>query len=206
MSGFPIIATGPGRPREVFLDFSSSIGGPAARVQVVSDDAERVAAPPTSQERASLVRPKNLDKVDGDLDAYVLKRADRRQCVLMWMRVFTGLLIAAVLVGVIVILFRVNDTMSSATSELKPRVSLLMHTVDEASNQTLAALENVVGSTEDGSFLTSVTVPQLIGMVNSTSRTMARLEALLAHPTIQLALGGGAGNVGNLGVGNLGVG
>lgn len=54
--------------------------------------------------------------------------------------------IAAVQIGVIVIPFRVDDTMASATKELKPRVTTLMHTDDEASNQTLAAIDNIVGS------------------------------------------------------------
>ena len=102
--------------------------------------------------------------------------------------------IIALIIPLIIVAVTLMDTRSavnSASAALQPRVTLLMNSVDDAANTTKEMLDNVLGSTEDGSYLTRVTVPQLVEMVNSSSRTMNRLEKLLEHPQIQLALGGG---------------
>ena len=195
MSNYPIVAGGGRRQREIYLDFNGSIGGPAARVTVLPEAPEPPlppelhAAAPSTRESAPLVQQK-INRIE-DIDAYYLKHANRRA----WCRVLlvAGAVIA-IIVPIIIVSVMLMDTRSAvnnASAALQPRVTLLMNSVDDAANTTKEMLDNVLGSTEDGSYLTSVTVPQLVEMVNSSSRTMNRLEKLLEHPQIQLALGGG---------------
>lgn len=189
MSGLPIVNAGRHQPREILLNFGGSIGGPAARVTVVpTRDEETHAAPATSAESDRLVRPKGVK--DEDLPIFYMQRAETRNRVTTCAVVSTLLVIAIVFGGLGILLWQINTTVAKASATLQPRVNLLMDTVDTAANNTVQMLENVVGSTEDGSVLTSMTVPQLIAMVNSTTRTMMRLEQILAHPQIALALGG----------------
>ena len=195
MSNYPIVAGGGRRQREIYLDFNGSIGGPAARVTVLPEAPEPPlppelhAAAPSTRESAPLVQQK-INRIE-DMDEYYLKHANRRA----WCRVLlvAGAVIA-IIVPIIIVSVMLMDTRSAvnnASAALQPRVTLLMNSVDDAANTTKEMLDNVLGSTEDGSYLTSVTVPQLVEMVNSSSRTMSRLEKLLEHPQIQLALGGG---------------
>ena len=195
MSNYPIVAGGGRRQREIYLDFGESIGGPAARVTVLPDDPEVPlppelhAAAPSTRESAPLVQQK-MSKIE-DMDEYYCKQANRRS----WCKVLllAGAVIA-IIVPIIIVSVMLADTRSAvnnASAALQPRVTLLMNSVDDAANTTKEMRDNVLGSTEDGSYLTSVTVPQLVSMVNSSARTMSRLEKLLEHPQIQLALGGG---------------
>ena len=92
-------------------------------------------------------------------------------------------LVGTILAGAII-------TIKDAQKAVKPRINSLMNSIDDAANSTTQALENLLGSTEDAGMLTELSVPQLLEMVNSTARTVYRLESLLNHPTIQLALGG----------------
>ena len=196
MSNYPIVAGGGRRQREIYLDFNGSIGGPAARVTVLPETPEPPlpppelhAAAPSTRESAPLVQ-KKINRIE-DMDEYYCKQANWRA----WCRVFlvAGAIIALIipLIIVAVTLLDTRSAVNSASAALQPRVTLLMNSVDDAANTTNEMLDNVLGSTEDGSYLTSVTVPQLVSMVNSSSRTMSRLEKLLEHPQLQLALGGG---------------
>lgn len=196
MSNYPIVAGGGQRQREIYLDFGGSIGGPAARVTVLPEPSEPPlpppelhAAAPSTRESAPLVQ-KKINRIE-DMDEYYCKQANRRS----WCRVvlLAGAVIA-IIVPIIIVSVMLMDTRSAvnnASAALQPRVTLLMNSVDDAANTTKEMLDNVLGSTEDGSYLTRVTVPQLVEMVNSSTRTMNRLEKLLEHPQIQLALGGG---------------
>ena len=194
MSNLPVINAGDGqrqRSREILLNFGH-IGGPATRVTVLpTQNAETQAAPPTSGEGDRLVRPKGVK--DEDLPIFYMKRAEVRNRVTTCAVVMTLFIIALVFGGIGILLWQVNVSVQKASATMTPRIETLMTTVDLAANNTVDMLENVVGSTADGSFLTKMTVPQLVQMVNSTTRTMLRLEEMLSHPQIQLALGGPGG-------------
>jgi hypothetical protein len=189
MSGVPIVS-GYGRqqPRELMLNFGS-IGGPATRVTVLpTQDAETQAAPPTSSEGDRLVRPKNVK--DEDLPIFFLKRAEVRNRVTTCAVVCTLAIIALVFGGLGILLWRINVTVAKASETMAPRIETLMTTVDEAANNTVSTLGNIVDLSGDGSRLTELTVPMMVAAINSTQRTMERLEQILAHPQVQLALGG----------------
>jgi hypothetical protein len=192
MSNLPVINAGDGRrqPREILLNFGGSIGGPAARVTVVpSRDEGTQASEALGGEGDRLVTKKTRDE---DLPMFYMKRAEARNRLTTGAVVLTLFVIGVVFAGLGVMLWRINTTMTKATDTLQPRINTLMTTVDAAANNTVQTLENIMGSSEDGNFLTGMTVPQLIAMVNSTTRTMLRLEEILSHPQIQLALGGAA--------------
>ena len=196
MSNYPIVAGGGQRQREIYLDFNGSIGGPAARVTVLPEAPEPPlpppelhAAAPSTRESARLVQQK-IGKIE-DIDGYYLKQANRRSNGRLCLLAIVVLVLIVPIIVVTVMLVDTRSAVNSASEALQPRVTLLMNSVDDAANTTKEMLHNVLGSTEDGSYLTRVTVPQLVEMVNSSSRTMTRLEKLLEHPQLQLALGGG---------------
>ena len=206
MSNLPVVSTSwrtPQRNREVMLSFNSSVGGPGARVNLVEDvetpgvrgDSEPfVPSGASALEDMPLVRPANIsdDKwkewcmseiTNRQTEVKIKKYRLIQQVILAICGIVAIGLMSTLLAGAII-------TIKDAQNAVKPRIASLMNSVDNAANSTTQALENLLGSTEDAGMLTELSVPQLLEMVNSTARTVYRLESLLNHPTIQLALGG----------------
>lgn len=206
MSNLPVVTTSwrtPQRNREVMLTFNSSVGGPEARVNLVEDvetpgvrDSAEAFVPSGASvlEDMPLVRPANVsdDKWKEWCMAEITNRKTEVQMkkweliqkvVVAFFWIIAIGLLSVLLAGAII-------TIRDAQKAVKPRINSLMNSIDDAANSTTQALENLLGSTEDAGMLTELSVPQLLEMVNSTARTVYRLESLLNHPTIQLALGG----------------
>ena len=205
MSNLPIVSTSwrsPRRNREVMLSFDASVGGPRARVNLVEDvetpgvrdDSELfVPSSATVLEDMPLVRPANVsdDKwkewcmseiTNRKTEVQMKKWELIKKIVVAFFWIIAIGLLSVLLAGTII-------TIRDAQNAVKPRINSLMNSIDDAANSTTQALENLLGSTEDAGTLTELSVPQLLAMVNSTARTVYRLESLLNHPTIQLALG-----------------
>lgn len=205
MSNLPIVSTSwrsPRRNREVMLSFNNTVGGPGARVNLVEDvetpgvrgDTEPFApSGPTVLEDMPLVRPSSVSEEEWR-EFRNCEKANRK-AELQLKKCKTCVSVSFALVGILVaglvgtLLWGAIITIKDAQNAVKPRIASLMDSVDDAANSTTQALENLLGSTEDAGMLTELSVPQLLAVVNSTARTVYRLESLLNHPTIQLALG-----------------
>ena len=105
--------------------------------------------------------------------------------------IFTMVMLHLVTICVGVAIWRTHSALTDLTVTIKPNLIATLQAVDHISTSTSTTMSNILETTHSGSELTRITLPQLIGVVNSTYHTVLRLEQILEHPTVRMALGTG---------------
>ena len=116
----------------------------------------------------------------------------RNRIGLAWVVTLGACCVAAMLLGVVVLLLYI--TLLHTGRVLEPLFTLVLDTMDATGTTMTQSLENVRLATESSAQLTRRTVPQLVELVYSLARSVKRVEAILQHPQVQLALLGNRAN------------
>ena len=109
-----------------------------------------------------------------------------------WVVTLGACCVATMLLGVVLLLLYV--TLTHTGRLIEPHFTLVLDTMDSTGVTMTESLENVRLATESGAQLTRRTVPQLVQLVYSLVRIVTRVEAILQHPQVQLALLGNRAN------------
>lgn len=89
---------------------------------------------------------------------------------------------------VIVVLLNVQRTAVHVSTVIKEPLNEMLNISVSAAEDVGATLENVLGMSDGTRMITDYSAGEIIEMVNSTKNIVTRMEAMLAHPNLNLEL------------------
>ena len=96
--------------------------------------------------------------------------------------------VATAFIVLTVIMVSVRSTVTHASSVIKQPLNEVLNISVHAAQDVGATLENVLGMSDGSRMVTDYSAGEIIEMVNSTKNIVTRMEAMLAHPNLNLEL------------------
>ena len=133
--------------------------------------------------------PKETPIVIDDVTKALLIRSLKRRTIVnaMWTATLFLATVATALLAAS--LWQLNSSLQDSARFLAPTMKIALEAFDTTTVSATGTLHNVLSTSESGATATRVTVPLLLDIIGSVARTVARLEAVLQHPRIEVALG-----------------
>ena len=126
--------------------------------------------------------------MDDETKMLLLRSLNRRTAVnVLWVVTLVFGIVATALLAAS--LWQLNTSLRDSARFLAPTIQIAMEAFDETTESATGTLQNVLQASESGATATHVTVPLLLDIIGSVARTVARLERILQHPRVEVALG-----------------
>lgn len=134
----------------------------------------------------------NPQDADDDEEKPLVSKRKERINKSYWSSLFiVGMLslLALLVFGIFAILYyRVDSALVSAENAIAPHAATILNRTLNMLESSEESMKHVHTVLEHGEMLSEVGAPQIAQSLNHTEHMLARLEKLLAHPTLQISL------------------